>query len=289
MVSAAVLLGIFTDALAQGFIFALLGLSITLVFGLGDVLNLAIGTLGVIGVILTFRLLDVVPLPVALLGLLVAIVVGGLAIDRTLLSLIYLSDDEEERILLGIFVTVGLAIALEGLLNVFSPGSYSLSIGVPTVYVGEILIRGPAIATVVFSVVVLSVLYVFFSQTYLGIATRTVMQDEVGAVLYGINPRRIRTLVFVLSLFLGVFAVLLAGLSADISTHAGFEFSVFALIVSVVGGVTNVPRTILAGLGLGIVETFTSAFIGSYVSQVVLFAIVIAVLIASPRRATGSH
>ena len=64
---------------------------------------------------------------------------------------------------------------------------------------------------------------------------------------------------------------------------------VFALIVSVVGGVTNVPRTILAGLGLGIVETFTSAFIGSYVSQVVLFAIVIVVLMASPRRATGSH
>lgn len=289
MASVSILLGIFTDALAQGFIFALLGLSITLVFGLGDVLNLAIGTLGVLGVILAFRLVEVVPVPVALLGLLVAIVVGGLAIDRTLLSLIYLSDDEEERILLGIFVTVGLAIGLEGLLNVFTPGSYSLSLGIPTVWLGDVLIRGPSIATVVFSVVVLSVLYGFFSRTYLGIATRTVMQDEVGAVLYGINPRRVRTLVFVLSLFLGVFAVILAGLSADISTHAGFEYSVFALIVSVVGGVTNVPRTILAGLGLGIVETFTSAFIGSYVSQVVLFAIVIVVLIASPRRATGSH
>lgn len=287
MVSITVLLGIFTDALAQGFIFALLGLSITLVFGLGDVLNLAIGTLGVIGVILTFRFVEFMPLPAALVLLLIAIVIGGLAIDRTLLSLIYLSDDHEERILLGIFVTVGLAIALEGLLNVFAPGSYSLSIGVPSVFVGGVLIRGSAIATVVFSVVVLSALYLFFSRTYLGISTRTVMQDEVGAVLYGINPRRVRTLVFVLSLFLGVFAILLAGLSADISTHAGFEFSVFALIVSVVGGVTNVPRTIVAGLFLGIVETFTSAFIGSYVSQVVLFVIVIGVLVASPRRATG--
>lgn len=288
MVSVTVLVGIFTDALAQGFIFALLGLSITLVFGLADILNLAIGTLGVIGVVLVFILEEFMPFPAALVGLVVAIVIGGLLIDRTLLSLIYLSNDEEERILLGIFVTVGLAIGLEGLLNVFTPGSYSLSIGIPAIRVGGVLIRGSAIATVVFSVVVLTILYLFFSRTYLGIASRTVMQDETGAVLYGINPRRVRSIVFVLSLFLGVFAVLLASLSADLHTSAGFEFSVFALIVSVVGGVTNVPRTILAGLGLGIVETFTSAFIGSYVSQVVLFAIVIGVLIASPRRAIGA-
>jgi branched-chain amino acid transport system permease protein len=269
------------DGLARGLSFALLGAAITLVFGLGSVLNLALGSFAVVAVVVAAAVAGTVGSVAGALAGLVAVVVLGLVVDRTLLSSVYRSAGDE-RVLLGIFVTLGLGIALDGVLFVYFPLSYSLAHGVPGVEAAGVGIRGSTILTLVVAAPLLAGLFGFLGRTRLGTATRTVVYDETGAVLCGVNPRRIRTVVFLLSLLLAGVAGLLRAAGSEVTVAAGFELTVFAVVVAIVGGVRDLRGTVVAGLGLGVVATFAGFLVGSYLSNVLLFGVAVAVLVARP-------
>ena len=270
------------DGLARGLIFALLGVSITLVFGLGNVLNIALGVFAVIAVVASVELASVVPnVAAGAVGGLVLVGALGLAVDRTLLSSVYRSEGDE-RIVLGIFVTLGLAIFLEGLLFVFFPLSYTVPHGVEALTLGGLRVRGSTLVVLAVASSVLVGLSLFLDRTYFGTATRTVFQDETGALLCGIDPRRVRTVIFVLSVVIAGIAGILRGLGSELSAAAAFELTVFAIIVSIVGGVRNVRGTVAAGVLLGLVITFGNYLIGAYVAKVILFGVAVAVLVARP-------
>lgn len=270
------------DGITQGLVLALLGLGITIVFGLGGVLNLSIGVFAFLGVIVAIELLGITGNLLVSTVLAVAIVtLFGLVVDKSLLSLVYKSEGEE-RILLGIFVTLGLAIFLDGLLFIQYPSSYSLSLGIPSTTILGVQIRGSSIGIILISTVILAVLYLFFSRTYLGGATRTVMQDETGAVLCGISPRKMRTFVFALSVAIAAIAGILYSFTQSVYAATGFELTILALIVSIVGGVTSIVGAVVAGLALGIIATFTSAYVGAYVAEIALFAVAVIALLLQP-------
>ena len=270
------------DGLARGLLFALLGVSITLVFGLGNVLNIALGVFAVLAVIASVELTALVPnVAAGAVGGLVLVGALGLAVDRTLLSSVYRSEGDE-RIVLGIFVTLGLAIFLEGLLFVFFPLSYTVPHGVEALTLGGLRVRGSTLLVLAVASSVLVGLFLFLDRTYFGTATRTVFQDETGALLCGIDPRRVRTVIFVLSVVVAGIAGILRGLESELSAAAAFELTVFAIIVSIVGGVRNVRGTVAAGVLLGLVITFGNYLIGAYVSKVILFGVAVAVLVARP-------
>ncbi|WP_254861969.1 branched-chain amino acid ABC transporter permease [Halovivax gelatinilyticus] len=270
------------DALARGLLFALLGAGITLVFGLGNVLNLSLGVFAVIAVIVGSELVPVVPnAAIAAICGIVAVAALGLATDRALLSSVYRSDGEE-RILLGIFVTLGLAIMLDGLLYAEYPLQYGIPHGVDTMTVAGVMIRGSSLVVIVVAASILLALFLFLRRTTLGNATRTIFQDETGALLCGINPRRIRSLIFVLSVSLAGVAGILWSLQSTVGAESAFEFTIYAIIVSIVGGVRNIEGTIVAGLLLGFISVFGNYFIGSYEAMILLFAFAVAVLIIRP-------
>lgn len=278
------LIELLIDGISRGMVFALLGVGITVVFGLGGVLNLALGVFSVIAIILTMELFGLTGTLFAAIPLAVlAVSLLGLAVDRSLLSLVYRSEGDE-RILLGIFTMLGLATFLDGILFITYPSSYSLSSGVASVSLAGVQIRGSSIAVIAIAVVVFAVLYYFFDRTYLGGAMRTVLQDETGAILCGISPRRMRTYVFLLSTAIAGLAGILYSFTFEVSVATAFELTIYAIIVSIVGGVTSVLGAAVAGLLLGIVVTFTSAFVGAYISEIVLFGVAIAVLIIRPEQ-----
>jgi branched-chain amino acid transport system permease protein len=282
MVSVSTLAAITIDGLAFGASLALLGVGITLVYGLGEVLNLAIGAFAVIAAISTSLLAsEGVALPIAALAGLGLVGVFGLAIDRTLLSLVYRSDGEE-RILLGIFTTLGLAVLLEGVLVNFVSSRYSLPLDIPPVDVGTTVVTGTSVVSITVAVVVLAVLFAFLNRTFLGKATRTIFQDERGAQLVGIDPRKIRTLVFVLSAVVAGLAGLLVAARSNVGVGNAFQFTTFALIVSIVGGVRSLVGAVIAGALLGLVNTLANFFVGSYVATIILFGAAIAFLLFRP-------
>ncbi|MCD2201693.1 branched-chain amino acid ABC transporter permease [Halobacterium sp. KA-4] len=276
---AASTLEILVDGLARGVLFALLGLGITLVFGLGGVLNLAIGVFAVMAVLATVTLLGIVnSIVAAIIGGLLVILLIALVVDRTLFSLVYQSEGSE-RELLGIFVTLGLATFLDGLLYMHFPSGYSIPWRVGAINVGGLVFQSSSLLIIGVGIVLFIAFYAFLERTYLGSATRTVMQDETGALLCGINPRRIRTLVFLLSVLIAGIAGMLYSIAYTINVSAEFTLGIYAVLVSVVGGVTNVTGTIAAGLFLGVLFTFSNAWIGSFVANIIVFLVTVAVLI----------
>jgi branched-chain amino acid transport system permease protein len=270
------------DGLSTGFILALLGLGITLVFGLGGVLNLSLGNFAVIAATATVLITEIVGnILLALATSIIFVAALGLTVDRSLLSLVYLSDGEE-RTLTGIFTMLGLAIVLDGIMFNYFPSRYSIPLEPGPVAVMGVTLSGNSLLTIGVSVVLISFLFVFFEKTYLGGATRTVMQDETGAVLCGINLRLTRTLIFMISAVIAAIAGILFAISASVSPTSSFNLTVQALIVSIAGGVTSISGTIIAGLILGIVSNATSSLIGSSWSNVVLFCVVIGVIMIRP-------
>ena len=274
------------QGLGRGAVFAMLGLGITLVFGLGGVLNLAIGAFAVLAVIIGVEAYGLVP-SVTLAALVGIVAVSGIAlvIDKTALEIVYKSEGDL-RIIRGIFVTLGIGLIIDGLLFVYYPSSYSLSAGVGTITVGGVRILGSSLAVIAISVVVFTGLYYFFDRTKHGLAMRTVIQDETGATLVGIDQRKMRTYVFVTSGAIAALAGVLWSFSFEVTPATGFDLAIYAIIVSIVGGVTSIRGAVVAGLFLGVLATFTAAQIGAYVAEIVLFAVVIVVLIYNPEQIT---
>lgn len=273
---------LFFDGIARGLLFALLGAGITLIFGLGNILNIAIGIFAVVAVVAAVEFTAVVPSPVlgAVFGV-ATVGVFGLAVDRTLLSLVY-REEGEDRILLGIFVTIGLLLFIEGLMFVYYPLSYSVPLSVPPLSAGSVTILGSRVAQITVASLVLVGLFLFLRNTYLGKATRTIFQDETGAVLCGIDIRQIRTLIFVISTMLAGLAGVLQSLNSNVTAAGAFELTSFAIIVSIVGGVRNIRGTVAAGLLLGLVITMGNFLIGAFVSKMILFGVAVLVLLLRP-------
>lgn len=282
MVTVSTLAALAVDGLAFGASLALLGVGITLVYGLGEVLNLAIGAFAVIAAITAALLVDGgMSLPIAILAGLAFVGVFGLLVDRTLLSLVYRSEGEE-RILLGIFTTLGLTVLLEGVMVNYVSSRYSLPLGISPIDVGATVVTGTSVVSIIVTAVIIAVLFLFLNRTFLGKATRTIFQDERGARLVGIDPRKLRTLVFVLSAVVAGLAGILAAARSNVSVANSFQFTTFALIVSIVGGIRSLVGAVVAGLVLGLINTYANFFVGSYFATIILFGAAIVFLLVRP-------
>lgn len=270
------------DGLARGFILAMLGAGITLVFGLGGILNIAIGAFSVMAVIVAVWSTSYVvhPFAGAIVGIL-SVAILCLIVDRTMLSSVYRSEGEE-RIVTGIFTTLGLEILLAGSLAILFSGTFSVDYDSTLVEFGGIAVRSSSFVIIGISAVILAGLFGFLRYTFLGKATRTVFQDETGSLLVGINPRTIRTMIFVLSGMLASVGGILWSIQAPVASGDAFTFTVFAIIVSIVGGVRNIEGTIAAGILLGLVWTFANYQLGGVYGMLLLFLAAVSVLILRP-------
>lgn len=271
MAQLSTLVAVTIDGIGNGLLLALLGAGITLIFGLGELLNLAQGIFAVLGALVALEVINRgVPLPAAVVLSLVAIAAFAVLVDRVLLGSVYRSEGDE-RIVVGIFVTLGLTLAIEGILFQLRPFRFSLPYRLESVELLGLFITGATLLNIVVAAGVLGLLFAFLRWTYLGNAARTITQDEIGASLCGIDTRRMRTIIFAMAAVLAGVAGLLEGVGSSLSAASGFELTVQALIVSIVGGVRNVPGTVVAGVGLGLVLAYANFFIGSYLALIAMF------------------
>ena len=193
------MIAILFDGIVYGLQLSLLAVGLTLIFGLGGVLNLAHGQFSVIAAISTWLLMGKgVPVVAAAgVGVLLAGAVG-LLVDRLLLPPAYRLKGEE-RLLLGLILTLGLALTIEGGLTYFFPqAELSLGLPIPMVKILGVTIRTASPTVAGGSLIILISLLIFLKRTKLGKAIRSIIQNEAGAELCGIDSTRIRTLIFVL-------------------------------------------------------------------------------------------
>ena len=278
------MIAVFVDGIVQGLQLSLMAVGITLIFGLGGVLNLAHGQFAVVGGVATAVSLGagVNPVLACVLGVLAA-GVFGLIVDRILLVPAYRSAGEE-RLLLGLLITLGLSFVVNGFLDYRFPDvALTLSLPRPSFTVAGVTVRTASAVAALIAIVAFALLFAFLRGTLLGKVIRSIIQNEVGAGLCGINPARIRTLIVVLSGMMAGLGGVAQGIFSSLGTEMGNELTSFALIVAVVGGVRSINGTLAAGVLLGIVNAFASYFVGAYLTLLILLGTAAVTILVRPQ------
>jgi len=277
------------DGVVLGAILSLIAVGLTLIYGLADVLNLSHGEILVAGTVAASVLLQYIGLPLFLsLAAGVLVTIGaGVFIEKVVLRPVYTLEGDE-RVLLGLYMTLAFSILLHGILITTFPTAYlTVNLPTPTIELNGIRVRTAQIFAGAFSSVILAILFLFLKRSWTGMAIRSLTQNEVGALLVGINVKRYRLLVFVLGSLLVALAGIIRSIVATVGPENGFEFTILALLVCVVGGIRSVYGTIVAGLMIGVVYSFLVYLIGTYLAYVALLAVVMVTLLVRPYGIVG--
>ncbi|MEM9653127.1 MAG: branched-chain amino acid ABC transporter permease [Actinomycetota bacterium] len=279
---------VLVDGFVLGLQFGILGVGLTLVYGLGGVVNLAHGQMAVMAAIIAARLIDggtptgfAVAIGIAAAGLL------GVVIDRTLMQPVY-REKSDHRVLLGLLLMLGVGFVIDGVLEWRYPiEALNLRVGGdPASLFGLKIRRGSIVASALIGVIGVT-LVLFFRYTTFGRATRSVIQDEEGARLCGINPATVRTVIFGLSGALAGAVAMIQAMTSPVVSTAGVGLTIFALIVAVVGGLGSVSGAFLAGILLGIVNTLSAFYIGTFVSSIILVSAAAVTILLRPQGLLG--
>jgi branched-chain amino acid transport system permease protein len=276
------------DGIVLGLQYGLLGVGLTLIYGLAGVLNLAHGQIAVLGAIVVSLLMEggTAVAAAAAIGI-VAAAAFMVVLDRSLMRAVY-REEGERRILLGLLLMLGVAFTVEGFLTWRYPvqqlsidisGKAVSILGVP-MPVGALVASGIAVAVGL-------LLVAFFRLTALGRGIRSVIQDEVGARLCGVNPSAVRTVVFGLSGALACLVAVTRSMTGPIGFSNAIGFTTLALIVAVVGGLGSVSGAFLAGIVLGVVDRLSSTYIGTYVTTIVLLLCAALTIVLRPSGLLG--
>lgn len=271
------------DGVVLGLQFGILAVGFTLVYGLGGVLNLAYGEMAVVAGIVTALSMGAGMPTAAAIGLgLIAGGLFGLLLDTTLLRPVYRRRGEA-RVLLSLLLTLGVAFIVDGLLLWRYPTrALSLHIGGDAVGIFGVPMRSGSMLASGIALAAFAVLYLFLRGTNLGRAVRSIMQDEEGARLVGVDPDRMRTLILILSGVLAGLVAITRSMTSPVTVTQGITFTIFALIVTVVGGLGSVPGAFVAGIILGIVNTISSFYIGTFLTYIILLGAAALTILVRP-------
>ena len=272
-----------------GVFFALVALGLNLIFGVMRMINLAHGQfvlLGGYGAYLLSHNLHLNPIygvPLAVLG---AIVVGIPL--YTVVPRLQKSSDPE---MLSFILFFGVALMIDAVLTALF-GADQRSLPQDALGAGNISILGQAFPDswwVAAAVSVLSAigLYLYFTRTRLGFATRAIMANRDEALATGIDVGRVSAIAFIMGLaFAGIAGVFVPYLLGSISPDIGNELTTTSFAVIIIGSLGNPLGTIVGGLVFGIGTLFMQTYFPSW-SNLVPYALLIIIVLIKPAGLLG--
>jgi branched-chain amino acid transport system permease protein len=214
----------------------------------------------------------------------VALLVGGI-LGWMINAAIFAPLRERGSELLPLIATIGVSVMLQNaMLAWFGPIPYAFN----TPYSDDVIRIGGTFFTlqsvliITVSTVTIGLLYAFMKFTFLGKALRAVSQDRETAGLMGINPRQLIMLTFVIASALAGMGGALLGPVLVLTPFAGASVIVKAFAIVIIGGFGNVEGTILAGLLVGLIESFTTQYLGPGLIDIVVFALLLFTLAVRP-------
>jgi branched-chain amino acid transport system permease protein len=270
------------NGLLLGSTYSLLGIGLTLVFGLMNVVNFAHGEFYTLGAYATFAALALASVHFALaipLALAVGMLVGA-ACERLLLRPLGAASIDTTML-----VMIGLWIALQNA-ELLVWGGVAKSI--PTPFATAPIVVGPVsvapLRLFVFAVSALLVggAHLFLARTKLGTAMRATFQDRETAALMGVSVERIHTLTFALGAGLAAAAGALLGPVFLVNPSMGDLAALKAFSVVILGGLGNFAGAAAGGLLLGIAEELGAGYVSSGYRDAVGFVIIVGMLLVRP-------
>ncbi len=270
------------NGLLLGATYSLLGIGLTLVFGLMNVVNFAHGEFYTLGAYAAFAALALasvnffLAIPLAI----VAGAVAGAVCERVLLR--PLRGQSIDTVML---VMIGLWIAMQNA-ELLGWGGVAKSVPTPfpshPVVLGAVSVAPLRIFVFVVSGLLILGAHLLLSRTKLGRAMRATFQDRETAALMGVSIERIHTVTFAFGAGLAAAAGALLGPVFLLYPSMGDLASLKAFSVVILGGLGNFGGAALGGLVLGIAEELGAGYISSGYRDAVGFLMIVAVLLLRP-------
>jgi branched-chain amino acid transport system permease protein len=301
------------DGVVLGFMYALIALGYTMVYGVLEFINFAHSEIFIIGAFVGAEILlglessgalaVLSPVFVVLLLIFAGMLASGLA-AVTLERVAYRPLRGAPR-LVPLISAIGASFFLQDFIRlVESLWRNTFYLNYPTLDILEKhLSLGAGVEVPLKSVLVIATalamllcLYLFVNKTKLGTAIRAVAQDPDAAALMGIPVNRIISLTFFVGGAMGGAAGVLFGLHYSlINPYSGFGPGLKAFTAAVLGGIGNIPGAVLGGLVLGLMEAFAASYLalltdgafGAEYKDVFAFAVLILILIFRPKGLLG--
>ena len=270
------------NGLVLGGTYALLGIGLTLIFGLMNLVNFAHGEFYTLGAYLTFATLSLSGLNF-FAAVAAAIVLGALA--GALCERLLLAPLRGQSIDTTMLVMIGLWIALQnGELLVWGGVAKSIPHPFPTapLTLGPVSIAPLRVFVVVTALALIGAAWLLIQRTRLGRAMRATFQDRETAALMGVKIGRIHTVTFAFGSALAAAAGALLGPVFLAYPSMGDLASLKAFSVVILGGLGNLPGATLGGLILGVTEELGAGYVSSGYRDAVGFVIIILVLLLRP-------
>jgi len=283
----AVLLQSILSGILIGGVYALIGIGLTLIFGVMRVINFAQGELVMVGMYATFWvfvLLGVDPF-VSVVLTMPALFLLGAVLQRSLINRV-LDALPQNQILL----TIGIGLVLSNTAILVFTSDYrilSTSYSSSSVALGAMRLSTPLIYCFLITAAITAALYWFLVKTDMGHAIRATAQDRDAAQLMGVNVRTMGVVAFGLGSALAGAAGALVAPIYYIYPQVGGAFTLKAFVVVVLGGMGSIIGATLGGVLIGVAESLSGTYIGSGWKDLCVYVIFLLVLLLKPSGLLG--
>jgi branched-chain amino acid transport system permease protein len=271
------------NGLVLGSLYVLVALGLTLIYGVLVQINFAhadIVTLGAFSAYFFTHALGGGYLPSIAVALLV-----GAALGFLINAAVFAPLRERGNELLPLIATIGVSVMMENvMLAWFGPIPYAFDspYSEQVIRFAGMFFTVQSVLIIVVSTAAIALLYAFMKFTFLGKALRAVAQDRETAGLMGINPNRLIMLTFVIASALAGMGGAMLGPVLVLTPFAGASVIVKAFAIVIIGGFGNVEGTIIAGLIVGLIESYTTQLLGPGLIDIVVFALLLLMLAVRP-------
>jgi branched-chain amino acid transport system permease protein len=268
------------NGLVNGMILALVASGLTLIFGIMDVVNFAHGDLVMLGAFVGATTMGVTG------NFWVALVVAALiiAIFGALLQVIALRPLLGRDPLTTILATFGISLVLQKYaLWQWGPSARKIQEPITAQFsLFYLLYPWYRIATALLSAAIIGGFYLFLKHSKYGIWIRATMQDRIMAGAMGIPVPLVHTGVFAIGAAMAAASGVLFGPLAGVTQTIGFDFTLRAFIVVVVGGMGNLGGSILASIFVSLLEAYAALLVSPAQAVIVSFVALILTLLFRP-------
>ena len=272
------------NGIVFGSLYVLVALGLTLIYGVLVQINFAHADIVTIGAFAAYFFTYVFG-GNYIVSIGIAVIVGA-ALGWLVNAAIFAPLRERGSELLPLIATIGVSILLQNaMLLWFGPIPYAFD----SPYSNEVIrLSGGTFITwqnliiIVVSALTIALLYAFMKFTMMGKALRAVAQDRETAGLMGINPNQLVMLTFVIASALAGMGGAMLGPVLVLTPFAGKSLIVKAFAIVIIGGFGNVEGTIIAGLAVGLIESFATQLINPGLTDIVVFTLLLLMLAFRP-------
>ena len=279
------------DGISLGSIYAIIALGYTMVYGIAKMLNFAHGDVIMVGAYIILTCITrggMSPILAVILSVVICTLLG-VVIEKVAYSPLRKASSN-----LAVLITaIGVSYLLQNVaLLIFGSNArqFTSVVNVPSLKLagGALSISGVTMVTIITCIIIMAALTTFINKTKVGQAMLAVSEDTGAATLMGINVNSTIAITFAIGSALAAIAgALLCSAYPSLTPYTGSMPGIKAFVAAVFGGIGSIPGALIGGILLGVIENLSKAYISSQLSDAIVFAVLIIVLLVRPTGILG--